>query len=71
MPYAEAQRYSDVYGSQKDFSDQLDKILEDEAQFLGVVAKTNFGHNKITAGVRRVLRLSGLAYGGPTWLTSI
>ena len=36
MPYAEAQRYSDVYGTQNDFPDQEDKILEDEAQFLGV-----------------------------------
>jgi hypothetical protein len=49
MPYAEAQRYSDVYGTQKDFVDQQDKILEDEAQFLGVMAKTNFGHGNITA----------------------
>jgi hypothetical protein len=48
MPYAEAQRYSDVYGSQKDFTDQQDKILEDEAQFLGVMRKTNFGHGPIT-----------------------
>lgn len=48
MPYAEAQRYSDVYGSQKEFLDQEDKILEDEAQFLGVVAKTNFGHGDVT-----------------------
>lgn len=45
MPYAEAQRYSDVYGAQKDFLDQQDKIMEDEAQFFGVMAKTNFGHN--------------------------
>jgi TolA-binding protein len=48
MPYAQAQRYSDVYGTQKDFLDQQDKILEDEAQFLGVMAKTNFGHGPIT-----------------------
>jgi hypothetical protein len=48
MPYAEAQRYSDVYGSQKEFLDQQDKILEDEAQFLGVIAKTNFGHGDVT-----------------------
>jgi hypothetical protein len=48
MPYAEAQRYSDVYGSQKDFLDQQDKILEDEAQFLGVIRKTNFGHGVTT-----------------------
>jgi hypothetical protein len=44
MPYTEAQRYSDVYGSQKEFLDQQEKIMEDEAQFLGVLAKTNFGH---------------------------
>jgi hypothetical protein len=49
MPYAEAQRYSDVYGSQKEFLDQQDKILEDEAQFLGVIAKTNFGHGDTTS----------------------
>ena len=48
MPYEEAQRYSDVYGAQKGFLDQQDKILEDEAQFLGVMAKTNFGHGTIT-----------------------
>jgi hypothetical protein len=48
MPYAEAQRYSDVYGTQRGFLDQQDKILEDEAQFLGVMAKTNFGHGGIT-----------------------
>jgi hypothetical protein len=48
MPYAEAQRYSDVYGTQKDFLDQQDKILEDEALFLGVMGKTNFGHGPIT-----------------------
>jgi hypothetical protein len=48
MPYAEAQRYSDVYSSQKDFLDQQDKVLEDEAQFIGVIRKTNFGHGPIT-----------------------
>ncbi|MGD0442344.1 MAG: hypothetical protein ABSA39_00270 [Edaphobacter sp.] len=48
MPYAEAERYSDLYGSQKEFLDEQDKILEDEAQFLGVVTKTNFGHNDVT-----------------------
>jgi hypothetical protein len=48
MPYSEAQRYSDVYGSQQDFLNQQDKILEDEAQFLGVIAKTNFGHKDVT-----------------------
>jgi hypothetical protein len=49
MPYAESLRYSDLYGSQQEFLDQQNKILEDEAQFLGVMAKTNFGKNDITA----------------------
>ena len=48
MPYAESQRYSNVYGSQQEFLDQQNKILEDEAQFLGLIAKTNFGHKNIT-----------------------
>jgi hypothetical protein len=48
MPYAEAQRYSDIYGSQKDFTAQEDKLVEDEAQLLGVFAKTDFGHGDIT-----------------------
>ncbi len=48
MPYAEAQRYSDVYGTQEDFLKEQDKILEDEALFLGIMAKTDFGHKDIT-----------------------
>jgi hypothetical protein len=48
MPYAESERYSDVYGAQQEFLDQQKKILEDEAQFLGVVTKTNFGSNDTT-----------------------
>ena len=48
MPYAEAQRYSDIYGSQKDFMDQENKLVEDEAQLLGVFAKTDFGHGDVT-----------------------
>ena len=48
MPYKDSLRYSDLYGSQQEFLDQQSKILEDEAQFLGVTAKTNFGHEDIT-----------------------
>ena len=48
MPYAEAQRYSDIYESQKDFIDQESKLVEDEAQLLGVFAKTDFGHGDVT-----------------------
>jgi hypothetical protein len=57
MPYAEAQRYSDVYGAQKNFLDQQDKILEDEAQFFGVMAKTNFAHNDVVTKEQASLAL--------------
>jgi hypothetical protein len=48
MPYSESQRYADLYGSQHDFLEQQGKIVEDEAQFLGVMTKTNFGHGEAT-----------------------
>ena len=48
MPYAEAQRYAGVYDSQQEFLSQQNKILEDEAQFLGVIAETDFGHGDVT-----------------------
>jgi hypothetical protein len=57
MPYAEAQRYSDVYGAQKDFLDQQDKILEDEARFFGVIAKTDFAHNDVVTKEQATLAL--------------
>jgi len=49
MPYDEAQRYADIYGAQQAFSDEQDKLLEDEAQLMGVFAKTDFGHGDVTA----------------------
>jgi hypothetical protein len=48
MPYDEAQRYAGVYQLQEDFLGEQSKILDDEAQFLGVMAKTNFGHGDLT-----------------------
>jgi hypothetical protein len=48
MPYQDARRYADLYGTQQDFLNEQNKILEDEAQFLGVMAKTNFGHGDVT-----------------------
>jgi hypothetical protein len=48
MPYEEAQRYASVYHEQQSFLDMQDKILDDEAQFVGVMRKTDFGHNDIT-----------------------
>ena len=48
MPYTEAQRYAGVYDTQQEFLSQQNKILEDEAQFLGVIAETDFGHGDVT-----------------------
>jgi hypothetical protein len=48
MPYAEAQRYASVYREQQSFLDMQDKILEDEAQFVGVMRKVDFGHEDVT-----------------------
>jgi hypothetical protein len=48
MPYQDAERYADVYATQQSFLDEQNKILEDEAQLLGLMAKTDFGHGDIT-----------------------
>jgi len=48
MPYAESQRYTGLYESQQAFLAYQDKTLEDEAQFLGVIAKVNFSNGNIT-----------------------
>lgn len=48
IPYDEAQRYADIYGAQKDFSDAQKEIAEDDAQLMGVFAKTDFGHGDVT-----------------------
>ena len=54
MPYDEAQRYADIYGAQQNFREQQDKLQEDEAQLLGVFAKTDFGHGDLTPDEARV-----------------
>lgn len=48
MPYAEAEKYAAIYQAQDAFLAAQDKIVEDEAQLLGVLAKTNFGHGVVT-----------------------
>ena len=54
MPYDEAQRYADIYGAQQKFREQQDKLQEDEAQLLGVFAKTDFGHGDLTPDEARL-----------------
>jgi hypothetical protein len=39
MPYTEAQRFADVYGSQADLRDAQTKVLDDIALFQGLVAR--------------------------------
>jgi hypothetical protein len=63
MPYAEAQRYSDVYGTQKEFLDQQDKILDDEAQFLKLMRRRTLATEKLRRS-RLVWRWSGSACDG-------
>jgi hypothetical protein len=48
MPYAEAQKYAAIYQAQEAFEESEAKIVEDEAQFFGVMTKTNFGHGPVT-----------------------
>jgi hypothetical protein len=48
MPYVEAQKYAEIYQAQDAFLASQDKIVEDEAQLFGVIAKTNFGHGAAT-----------------------
>ncbi|NYF91157.1 hypothetical protein RBB79_16195 [Tunturiibacter empetritectus] len=48
MPYAEAQRYADIYQAQDAFLAAQDKNWEDQSQLLGVIGKTNLGHGPVT-----------------------
>jgi hypothetical protein len=48
MPYTEAQKYAEIYQAQAAFEAEEAKIVEDEAQLFGVLAKTNFGHGPVT-----------------------
>ncbi len=49
MPYEESQKYTDLYQMQDAFLSNQEKLLEDEAQLLGTMAKLNFGHGSTTA----------------------
>jgi hypothetical protein len=40
MPYEEAQRYADIYATQEDFLAQQTRLIDDQAQFLGVAARS-------------------------------
>jgi len=48
MPYTDSRHYTEVYETQQEFLSEQQKILDDEAQFLGMVAKSNFGHGDVT-----------------------
>ena len=48
MPYDEAQKYADIYEAQASFLKARDVLIEDDAQLLGAMRKTDFGHGDIT-----------------------
>jgi hypothetical protein len=48
MPYSEGEKYAAIYQAQAAFEAEEAKIVEDEAQLFGVLAKTNFGHGPVT-----------------------
>lgn len=49
MPYAEAQKYADLYEAQASFLASQDKILDDEARFIGLLAKIGLGDRQLTS----------------------
>jgi hypothetical protein len=48
MPYDEAQKYADIYEAQAEFLKAQDALVEDDAQLIGAMRKTDFGHGDIT-----------------------
>jgi hypothetical protein len=48
MPYKEAERYASVYEAQEAFLAQQEKLVEDEAQFMGAMRKLSFGDGDTT-----------------------
>jgi hypothetical protein len=48
MPYAEAEKYSDIYGAEQTVLREQDQIVEDETQMLGVAREVHPGQGRIT-----------------------
>ena len=48
MPYDEAQKYADLYGMETVFNAQQEKIIEDQASFIGFIQKTHQDHVDMT-----------------------
>ena len=48
MPYAEAERYSDIYGAEQTVLKEQDQVAEDETQMLGVAREVHPGSGTLT-----------------------
>lgn len=64
MPYAEAERYSDIYGAAQVLERAQDQIAEDDTQLIGVIRQVHLGEGKLTAeGANTVARQLGVIQG--------
>ena len=64
MPYAESNRYSDIYDAEQTFLQRQDQLSEDETQTLGAVREFHLGKGKLTeAAANAMARELGIMQG--------
>jgi hypothetical protein len=64
MPYAEAERYSDIYGAEEALLREQDQIAEGETQLIGAVQEVHLGKGKLTEeGANIIARQLGIIEG--------
>jgi len=64
MPYAEAERYSDIYGAEETVLHEQDQIAEDETQMLGVARAVHPGQGTLTGeGANAIAKQLGIIQG--------
>ncbi len=64
MPYAEAERYSDIYGEEQKLMRGEDQVGEDQTQLIGVLQQVHHGKGKLTEeGASSIARQLGVIEG--------
>jgi len=64
MPYAEAERYSDIYGAEETVLREQDQIAEDETQMLGVAREVHPGQGTLMGeGANAIAKQLGIIEG--------
>jgi len=64
MPYAEAERYSDIYGAEQVLLREQDQLAEGETQLIGTVQEVHLGKGKLTGeGANVIARQLGIIEG--------